>query len=99
MLRALGATRSFVLRSILAEGFMLALGGGAAGVFLTALAVWLFSDEIVQSAGLPLASPSPFALLILALGGLALALASVTLAALFPALRISRQDPAAAMRG
>ena len=98
VLRALGATRSFVLRSILAEGFILALGGGAVGVILTALAVWLFRDDIVQSAGLPLLSPSPFALLVLVLGGLALALASVTLAALFPALRISRRDPAVAMR-
>ena len=99
VLRALGSTRSFVFRSILAVGFILALGGGTVGVTLTVLAVWLFGDEIVQSAGLPLASPSPFALLALGLGGLALALASVTLAALFPALRISRQDPAAAMRG
>ena len=99
VLRALGSTRSFVLRSILAEGFILALGGGAVGVILTALAVWLFRDEIVQSAGLPLLTPSPFALLALGLGGLALALASVTLAALSPALRISRQDPAVAMRG
>ena len=99
VLRARGATRTLVLRSILAEGFMLALGGGASGVILTALAVWLLRDEIVQSVGLPLLTPSPLALLVLGLGGLALALASVTLAALFPALRISRQDPAAAMRG
>jgi putative ABC transport system permease protein len=99
VLRALGSTRSFVLRSILAEGSILALGGGAAGVVLTALAVLLFRDEIVQSVGLPLSSPSPVALLVLALGSLAVALASVTLAALFPALRISRQEPAVAMRG
>ena len=99
VLRVLGATRSFVLRSILAEGFILALVGGAVGVILTAFAILLFRDGIVQSAGLPLASPSPFALLALGLGGLALALASVALATLFPALRISRQDPAAAMRG
>ena len=98
VLRALGATRAFVLRSVLAEGFILALGGGAVGVVLTALAVGLFRNEIVESARLPLLSPSPFALLILGLGGLALALASVTLAALVPALRISRRDPAVAMR-
>jgi putative ABC transport system permease protein len=99
VLRALGATRSLVLRSILAEGFILALGGGAVGVILTTLAAVLFRDEIVQSVGLPLSSPSPFVLPVLALGGMVLALASVTLAALFPALRISRQDPAIAMRG
>jgi putative ABC transport system permease protein len=99
VLRALGSTRSFVLRCILAEGFILALGGGAVGVILTVLAVLFFRDGIVQSVGLPLFSPSPFALLVLASGGLALALVSVTLAALFPALRISRQEPAVAMRG
>ena len=98
VLRVLGANRSFVLRSILAEGFVLALGGGAMGVILTALAVWLFRDQIVQSARLPLSTPSPFAMLVLGLGGLTLALASVTLAALFPALKISHQDPAVAMR-
>jgi putative ABC transport system permease protein len=99
VLRALGSTRSFVLRSVLAEGFVLALGGGAVGVILSALASTLVKDEIVQSVGLPLASPSPLALLALALGSLVVALASVALAALFPALRISRQEPAVAMRG
>jgi putative ABC transport system permease protein len=99
VLRALGATRSCVLRSLLAEGLVLALGGGALGVVLTALAVLLFRDEIVRSVGLPLLSPSPLTLLVLALGSLALAFISVTLAALFPALKISRQDPAVAMRG
>jgi len=99
VLRALGATRFCVLRSILAEGSMLALGGGVVGVILTALAVWLLRDKIVQSVGLPILTPSPMGLLVLGSGGLALALVSVTIATLFPALRISRRDPAQAMRG
>jgi putative ABC transport system permease protein len=99
VLRALGSTRSFVLRSVLAEGFVLALGGGMAGGILSILAGTLFREKIVRSVGLPLVPPSPAALLVLAMGGLLLALVSVTLAVLFPAWRISRQEPVTAMRG
>jgi putative ABC transport system permease protein len=99
VLRALGSTRSFVLRSVLAEGFVLALGGGMVGGILSILAGTLFREKIVRSVGLPLVPPSPTALLVLAVGGLLLALVSVTLAVLFPAWRISRQEPVTAMRG
>jgi putative ABC transport system permease protein len=99
VLRALGSTRSFVLRSVLAEGFVLALGGGMAGGILSILAGTLFREKIVRSVGLPLVPPSPAALLVLAVGGLLSALVSVTLAVLFPAWRISRQEPVTAMRG
>jgi putative ABC transport system permease protein len=99
VLRALGSTRSFVLRSLLAEGLLLALSGGAVGAVVSALTGALFRDEIVQSVGLPLASPPPLALLLLASESLAVALIGTSLAVLFPAWRISRQDPAVAMRG
>jgi hypothetical protein len=42
--------------------------------------------------------PSPISLIGLAAGALLLALAGVTLGALIPVLRISRMDPALAMR-
>ena len=47
---------------------------------------------------IPFLLPSPVTLLILVGEGLLLTLLSVNLAALLPAIKISRQDPAIAMR-
>jgi len=98
VLRALGATRGFVFQSILAEAVMLAVDGGAVGIALACLATFLFRDLLVRSLGIPFLLPSLPSLVALIGGGLVLALSGVTLAALIPAFRISRQDPALAMR-
>jgi putative ABC transport system permease protein len=98
VLRAMGATRSFVFQSLLVEAGFLALAGGLAGIFFTVLATYLFRQALMSSLGLPFLLPSPVALLVQVAGGLALALGSVTIAALIPAYRISQQDPANAMR-
>ena len=98
VLRALGATRSFVLRSILAEAVILAVDGGAVGIALACLATFLFRDLLVRSLGIPFLFPSMPSLVTLVGGGLVLALSGVTLAAFIPAYRVSRQDPALAMR-
>jgi putative ABC transport system permease protein len=98
VLRAMGATRGFVFRSLLAEASILALAGGMAGILLTVLSTYLFRQALMISLGLPFLLPTPGILLVQVVGGLALALGSVALAAFFPAIRISRQDPASAMR-
>lgn len=98
VLRALGCTRLGVLRSILAEAGVLAVGGGAVGIALSGLATHLFHNLIVRTLGIPFLLPSILDFATLVVGGLALALASVTVAALVPALRVSYQDPALAMR-
>jgi putative ABC transport system permease protein len=98
VLRAMGATRSFVFQSLLVEAGFLALAGGLVGIFFTVLATYLFRQALMSSLGLPFLLPSPGALLVQVAGGLALALGSVTIAALIPAYRISQQDPASAMR-
>jgi putative ABC transport system permease protein len=98
VLRAMGATRSFVFQSLLVEAGFLALAGGLAGIMFTVLATYLFRQALMSSLGLPFLLPSPGALLVQVAGGLALALGSVTIAALIPAYRISQQDPASAMR-
>ncbi len=98
VLRALGATQADVCRTLLAEAAMLGLGGAATGITLATLVTGLFRNLIVSALGMPFLFPSPLSLLSLTGGGLALTLAGVTLAALYPALRISRQDPALAMR-
>lgn len=98
VLRALGAARPTVLKTILGEGVLLALLGGVAGIILFTFTVYLFKYLIVNTLGVPFLFPAPLELGALSLGGLALALASVILAALVPALRISVMDPAVAMR-
>jgi len=98
VLRALGAPRTTVLQSLLAEGAILALAGAATGIALSTLAIYLFRDLITHLMGTPFALPTPLSLLVLALGGLALALVSVALATLFPTWQISHQDPATAMK-
>lgn len=98
VLRALGSTGAFVLRSLLVEAALLAVAGGLAGIVLATVAVVLFRELLIVSLGIPFLLPSLpeyLALVGLALG---LALVSATAAALWPALRVSRQDPALAMR-
>ncbi len=98
VLRALGATRGAVCWTLLMEAGALALGGGAAGLALTALGIYLFRELIVTSLAMPFLFPPLPALTALMAAGLAVALAGVLLAALAPAARISCLDPAVAMR-
>ncbi|OGO66325.1 MAG: hypothetical protein A2030_08885 [Chloroflexi bacterium RBG_19FT_COMBO_50_10] len=98
VIRALGATRRFVFQSLLMEASLLAFLGGATGIGLAVLSVYLFRKLLIVSLGFPFILPSPAVLLLQISIGLLLALFSVNLAALFPAIKISRQDPAVAMR-
>ena len=98
VLRALGAPQATVLRSLLMEAIFLALAGGVAGNVLAALCLVLMRGPITQWARVPILLPAPLPFLGLALVGLLLALVTVTPAALVPASRASRQEPALAMR-
>ena len=98
VLRSLGATRAFVFRSLLTEAGLLALFGGTTGVILAALTVSLFRNFIINSMGVPFLFPELPSLLAQIGIGLLAAMASVALAALIPAYKISHQDPSAAMR-
>jgi putative ABC transport system permease protein len=98
VLRAMGASRSFVFRSLLFEAILLALQGGLAGISFAVLLVFLFRNLIMNTFGFPFLLPDIGQLLVLVLVGLAAALVCVTLSALFPAYRISHMEPAAAMR-
>jgi putative ABC transport system permease protein len=98
VLRAIGATRRFIAESLLAEAGILAACGGMVGIALAVMAVYLFRKLIMVSLGLPFLLPSPGSLAIQVGAGIFLALFSVFLAALFPAYKISRLDPAIAMR-
>lgn len=97
-LRALGATQTLVRKTLLLEGAVLAISGGAVGISLVVLAAGLFQEQIARIANIHVALPPPLLLLSLALAGLTLALVSVTVAAWIPASRLSRREPALAMR-
>jgi ABC-type lipoprotein release transport system permease subunit len=60
--------------------------------------VALFREELVRTLGLPLAYPILLAQFRLIVVIIALIILSVFLAVLFPAWRISRQDPAIILR-
>jgi putative ABC transport system permease protein len=98
VMRALGARRTVVLQSLLLEAILLALAGGAVGIAVASLAIYLFRPLIIGLMGVPFLYPGLLRLAGLGGGALVLALAGVIVAVLFPALRISFQDPAVSMR-
>jgi putative ABC transport system permease protein len=98
VLRALGATRSYVFRSVLVEAMILALAGGVLGVSVAAIAVSLFRGYITANLGMPFLFPGFASFLLMVLAGTAFILATVVLAALIPAWRVSRLEPAIAAR-
>jgi len=98
VLRALGATRGAVVRAFLTEAEILALSGGVLGVVVAAAGIALFSAPLGDTLGFPFSFPSSGKLAILIVVGLAVALAVVAVAALIPALRVARQEPATSMR-
>jgi putative ABC transport system permease protein len=98
VLRALGSTKRYILRSLLAEGLILALAGGGVGVIVSSFAIYLFRDFIIRTLGFPFLFPTPFTLTLLSIAVLAVTLTSVTLGALLPTFRISTMEPAFAMR-
>jgi putative ABC transport system permease protein len=93
VLRALGASRLQVTGLILAEGALLALGGGAAGFTLAAFAFSLFKTMITRLTGLPSLILQPSSLLGLGSAILGFSLVSVILATLFPVLRTASREP------
>ena len=98
MIRALGATRTMVLRSLLLEGLILAITGGAAGIALAIVAAGLFGEQIAAATSIQISLPAPLALAGWASAGLLLAVGSVVLAAWLPASKLSKEEPALAMR-
>jgi putative ABC transport system permease protein len=98
IVRALGGSRTFVLRALLFEAGFLAVQGGAAGSLITIFAVILFHRLIIVTLGIPFLLPSMPMLTVLIAGGLVGALGTVLLASLIPAYRISHADPSMAMR-
>lgn len=98
VLRALGASRGVVVVVLLVEALVMACAGGLAGVAVAGLGVSLLHTLIASRLGIPFVEPSGGALAAQIAAGLGLALVAVALAAAVPALRVSGQEPALAMR-
>jgi len=98
VLRAVGATRNFIFRSVLTEAALLALGGAVIGIAAAGFGLYIFKDMIAGSLKMPFLFPSIPSFIGLFSAGVSLAIVSVALSALIPALRLSRQELAIAMR-
>ena len=96
ILRAMGATQGQVLRIFLLQGAIVGALGSALGMALATAMIWAFTTFVRGSDGLPLfdISLAPGLALRIAL----LATASGVLAAVAPARRAARLDPAQAIR-
>jgi lipoprotein-releasing system permease protein len=96
ILRAMGATQGQVLRTFLLQGAIVGALGSALGVLLAMGLIWAFTRFVLGSDGLPLfditLEPA------LALRVAAIATVCGVLAAVAPALRAARLDPAQAIR-
>ena len=92
---SLGATRARLVRQALAECVLLVMGGAALGIGLAAWGQQLVIHFLPESAGNPLAAGLDRAVLGFAVG---IAMLSVLLFGVGPALRSTKVDPAAGLR-
>jgi putative ABC transport system permease protein len=98
VLRAVGATPGFIFRLMLAEAGLLAVGGAATGIVIAAMGLYLAKDALAASLKMPFLFPSLGSLLGLFGAAVGLAVVTVALSALVPAVRASRQELAISMR-
>jgi putative ABC transport system permease protein len=93
ILKALGASRSFILRLMLTESVTLSFAGALAGIGIAGVILLAFQDFIAMSLKIPFTIPSPAAILAAAGSALVLSAGIGGIAALWPAFRISRSEP------
>ena len=98
VLRAVGAPKNFIIKSLLTEAALLAVSGAIIGIAIASFGLYVFKDAIASSLKMPFLFPSIPSFLGLFSAGVAAAIITVVIAALIPAIRISRQELAIAMR-
>ncbi len=97
VLRVLGASRSFALRTMITEGALLAIIGAIPGVLTGLLGGGVVLPILI--AGFETQQITPNQWVSAGVSGLAIALFSVAIATLVPILWVFRRDPAVSMRG
>ncbi len=99
ILRALGATKAFVVRLLLVESFSLAIMGGCIGIGVSATILVLYQDFIMHLLKIPFIIPSLTTILVQ--GGSALLLSIVVggVSALYPVIIFIRSEPYESIRG
>jgi putative ABC transport system permease protein len=98
VLRALGVTRLGVIGVQLVQSAALTAGGGLIGIGIAALITYLFRDLLIARLGFPFLYPGAGELAVLALGGIALLVAGVSVAVAIPTGLASLGEPADTMR-
>jgi putative ABC transport system permease protein len=93
ILQALGATKSFIVRLMLAESFSLAIIGALAGIITAAIILVGFQDLIAFTLKIPFTIPSPLTLVADGGSALLLCVAIAGIASLYPAYLINRSEP------
>lgn len=96
--RALGATRRFVFRVIVAEAALVAGAGAAVGLAAALLLVGIGGVTTAEALGIPYLQPSAAYLLRLTVGLWAAGIVTGSVAAWLPAAAAARVDPYAAIR-
>ncbi|MHB1326140.1 MAG: ABC transporter permease [Thermoleophilia bacterium] len=98
LLRAMGSSRQFVFRLMLAEAVFLTAAGGIAGIFVGGAALFIFKAIITSSLGIPYLWPPLLTFVKLMVITMLLSIVSGAVASLYPALSSSRLEPYAAIR-
>jgi putative ABC transport system permease protein len=98
VLRAIGATRWYVLKSLLAEGALLAATAATAGSLIGILGIFIFQSYFAGTLKMPFIFPSVTSLLGLYLLILVVSSITIAIATVYPAVRISQMEPAMGMR-
>lgn len=98
MLRAAGASRNFIFRLFLTESAILAIAGGVAGIILSTFLLYSFRSWLMSALEVRVLFPSLPGFLVFIIGCFLIAMVLALPALLYPAIRASRLDPAAAMR-
>ena len=98
ILRAVGATRWYVFKSLLAEGLLLASTAALVGSGIGALSIFAFQSYFSGTLKMPFLFPSVPSVLGIFAVGLVVSLTAAAAATIYPAAKISHMEPAMGMR-
>lgn len=93
IMRALGATKSYVVRLMLTESFFISIIGGLIGVGTATVILVFFQDFIAVSIKIPFIAPSPIAIIYASATALLLSAGIGGISSLYPAILINRSEP------